>query len=71
METNESAPSVQLQSIRLVLAVIGYRKWTFREIGVSRAFLSSEPLKRVAYAKLPDGVEKGNVAWKLLKPLYG
>ena len=38
---------------------------------VSRAFLRSEPLKRDTYAQLPKGAEKDNVAWKLLKPLYG
>ena len=31
----------------------------------------SEPLKRDADVKLPDGVEQDNVARKLLKPLYG
>ena len=30
-----------------------------------------ESLQRETYAKLPYGVEKGNIAWKLLKPLYG
>ena len=38
---------------------------------VSRAFLRSEPLERDTYVKLPEGVEQENVAWKLLKPLYG
>ena len=38
---------------------------------VSRAFLRSEPLKRDTYVQLPKGVEKDNVAWELLKPLYG
>ena len=69
--TNASAPTVQLHSIRLFLAVIGRRKWIFWAMGVSISFLRSEPLKRDTYAKLPDGVEKYDVAWKLLKPLYG
>ena len=38
---------------------------------VSRAFLRSAPLESDAYVKLPRGVSYGNVAWKLLKPLYG
>ena len=38
---------------------------------VSRAFLRSKPLERNTYVKLPDGVEQKNVAWELLKPLYG
>ena len=29
VETNASAPTVQLQSIRLVLSVISYRRWHF------------------------------------------
>ena len=40
-------------------------------MGVSGEFLRSGPLKRDTYAKLPDGVEKDNVARKLLKPSYG
>ena len=69
--TNASAPTVQLQSIMVAFAVIAYRKWNFRVMDVSRAFLRSEPLERGAYAKLPEGSEQGNAAWKLLKPLYG
>ena len=71
MGKNAASPTVQLQSIRIVLAVIAYRKWNFRVMGVSRAFLRSEPLGRDTYVKLPEGVEQENVAWKLLKPLYG
>ena len=70
-ETNASVPTVQLQSIRAVLAVIAYRKWDFRAVGVSGAFLRSGHLKRDAYATLPDGVEKDNISWELLNPLYG
>ena len=40
-------------------------------MGISRSFPISDPLKRDAYVKLPDGVENGNAARKLLKPLYG
>ena len=71
MGTNASAPTVQLQRIRVVLAVIAYRRWNFRAVDVSRAFLRSEALKRDTYLELPDVVEKGNIARKLLKPLYG
>ena len=38
---------------------------------VSMAFLRSKHLKRDAYVKLPEWVEKCNVARKLLEPLYG
>ena len=71
VETNASEPTVQLQIIRLFLAVIGCREWNFSAVGVSRAFLTSEPLKRGTYARLPDGVEKDNVARKLLKNFMG
>ena len=71
MGTNSPGPPVQLKRIRDVLVVVAYRKWDFREMGVSRAFPMSWALKRDTYAKLPDGVEKGNIARKLLKPLYG
>ena len=53
------------------LAVIAYRKWNFRVMGVSRALLGSELLERDAYVQLPRGVENDNVSWKQLKPLYG
>ena len=38
LDANASAPTVQLQSIRSVLAVIAYRRWDFRAMDVSRAF---------------------------------
>ena len=70
-EPNAAAPTVQLQSIRLCLAVISFRKWDFRAMDVSRAFLRSGPLKRGTYVQLPKGVEDDRVAWKLSKPLSG
>ena len=45
--------------------------WGFRAMDVSGAFLTPQPLKRDTYAKPPDGVEMGNVAWGLSTPLYG
>ena len=39
--------------------------------GVSGSFLRSGLLKRDTCLELPDGGEKGNIARKLLKPLYG
>ena len=36
--TNESAPTVQLQSIMVASAVIARGKWNFRVVDVSRAF---------------------------------
>ena len=54
-----------------MIAVIAYRKWNFRAMNVSRAFLRSWPLKRENYAVLPGGEEKDDIARKLLKPLYG
>ena len=65
---NEAAPAEQLQSIRIALDVTAYRKWDFREMGVSRAFLSSGPLVSDTYAQLPDGAEEENAACGLLKP---
>ena len=71
VETNASDPTVQLQSIRAVLAVIAYRMWNFRAMDVSRVFSRSVPLKLDTYAKPPDGSRSSNIARKLLKPLYG
>ena len=53
------------------MALTAYRKWNFRVTDVSRAFLSSEPLWRDTYVKLPDGVEEEISDWEILKPLYG
>ena len=69
--TNASAPTVQLQRIMVLLAVIAYREWDFSVTDVSRAFSTSGSLKRDTYVQLPGGVEKGNAAWKPSKPLYG
>ena len=68
VEPNASAPTVQLQRIRLRLAVIAYLKWNFRVMDVSGAFLRSGLLARQAYTKLPRGKEEDNVAWDLTKP---
>ena len=70
-ESNASSPTVQLQIIRMRLAVTAYRKLNFRAMDTSRAFPMSGPLKRDAYLKLPVGVEKDNAARALLKPPYG
>ena len=56
VEANAASPTAQLQSIRIALAVIAYRKWNFRAVDVSRAFLRSKPLERNTYVKLPEGV---------------
>ena len=54
-ETNAPSPTVKLQRIREILAVIAYLKWNFRAAGAPLAFLRSGPLKRDAYAKLLRG----------------
>ena len=54
---NESSVTVQLQISIVVLAVVAHRKWNFRVMDVSRAFLRSRPLKRDTCVKLPDWVE--------------
>ena len=38
VETNSSAPTVQLQRIRMFLAVIGYRRRNFRAIDIQEPF---------------------------------
>ena len=55
--TNASAPTAQLQNLRVFLAVIAYRMWGFRVMGVSRSFLKSKPL---------GGMGGGPVMWYLL-----
>ena len=63
VETNTSSPMVQLQIIRLCLAVIAYRRWDFRVMDISMALLRSAPLKWDTYAQLQKGVEGDKVAW--------
>ena len=38
------------------MAVISYRKWDFRVMDVSRAFLRSGALELGTYVNLPEGV---------------
>ena len=71
VETNASAPMVQLQSIRVVLDVIAYRKWNYREMDVPKAFLRRGALERETYSELPGGVETKNISCGLPKPRYG
>ena len=58
---DNASHTVQLQSVRIALAVIAYRKWNFRAMGVSRDSLRPEPLERNTYVKLPDGA--GQEMW--------
>ena len=67
----ESPPTVQLQSLRLWIAVIAYRKWDFRVTGAPMAFLRSEPLKRDTYPQLPKVADGDTVGCELSKPMYG
>ena len=55
-------PTVQLQIIRVILAVIAYRKWNVRAMEVPTSFLRSVPLKRDTYSKLPEGGGKHSMA---------
>ena len=70
--TNESAPTAQLQSLSVSLEIIAYRKWGFRVMGVSRAFLkigtcgAAKFARRLLYFRVGPGAR-----WGLLKPLYG
>ena len=59
VEPNAYAPTVQLQGIRAVLDVIAYRKWEFRVMDVSRAFMRFGHLKSETYSELPNVIEKG------------
>ena len=61
-QSNASSHTVQLQIIRTCLAVITHRKWNFRAMDASRAFLRSVRLKRDTHVKLPQWAEKDNVA---------
>ena len=44
VEDSASAPAVKLQSVRIALTVIAYRKWNFRVMDFSRAFLRRRDL---------------------------
>ena len=50
---NASEPTVQLQSISVVLPIIAYRKWNVRATDASRAFSEDAPLDRETYAQPP------------------
>ena len=65
-----SAPTVQLQIVRLRSDVIARRKWDFRAIDVSSAYLRSGRLELDTYFQLPKSAGEVNASWGLLKPLY-
>ena len=50
---NASAHTAQLQSIRVELSVISYRRWGFRVVDDTSAFLKSVPAESEICAKLP------------------
>ena len=66
------SPTVQLESVRIIMAVSAVRNWEFGVIDVSRAYLQSANLEREVYVRPPKGAEKNaNTYWKAKKPLYG
>ena len=66
------SPTVQLESVRIIMAVSAVRNWEFGVIDVSRAYLQSANLERAVYVRPPRGAEKDkNIFWKAKKPLYG
>ena len=70
--TKASAATSQLRSFRVFLAVVSYRKWGLKVIGVSRAFLKSQPAGRWVYEGAPLFTRRGQGArCRLLKPLRG
>jgi len=68
--TQTFAPTVRLESIRLLLAVAALENWAVHQKDVKSAYLASS-LDEEIYMVAPDGYESYGKVLRLLKSLYG
>ena len=69
---NCSAPTVSINTLRTIYAISPIKKWDFRVIDISRAYLQAFDLERALYMKPPQGAEDNpEKMWRVKKPLYG
>ena len=72
MTENVSAPTVDIATIRVALGIIPIKKWSFRVIDISRAYLQAHDLERTVILQPPKGTEPDDaIVWKCVKPIYG
>ena len=65
------SPTVDRQTMRMVLSCIANLEWQLKSCDVSAAFLQGCDLEREVYMRPPKEFEKPGKIWKLKKPVYG
>jgi len=66
------APTLQIDSLRLTIAIASIKQWNLIQIDIKAAYLNAE-LKEKIYLKIPKGDKNFNTGkyWLLKKALYG
>lgn len=65
------APSLNLDSMRLLLSIAAERRWTVRKMDVKSAYLQAKGFTRDIYVRPPREENDVDGLWKLLVPAYG
>jgi hypothetical protein len=68
--TEVFAPTIQLSTVRVLLAIAAARGLHVHQIDVKTAFLNGD-IEEEVYIKPPATVRRGNEVWRLNKALYG
>ena len=62
-------PTIQLQSLRVRLAVIAYRKWDFKILVLGKQSFNLENIIVATYVQRPKELENGNGVWITFEPI--
>ena len=65
------SPTVDRQTLRMVLSCIANLEWQLKSCDISAAFLQGCDMEREVFMRPPKEFEKPGKIWKLLKPVYG
>ena len=67
-----SAPTMSNNALRTIPGIAPIKRWGFRVIDISRAYLQSYDLERALFTQPPPGAEKAsNRTWRVKKPVSG
>lgn len=70
-EVRGDAPSLNLDSMRIVISMAVEQGWTLRKMDVKSAYLQAKGFDRDVYVRPPREENDKTGLWKLLKPAYG
>ena len=65
------SPTALRESLKLFLAVSANEGFELCAVDIRAAFLQSKGLDREVFVEPPKDLKKGNIIWRLKKPLYG